>query len=240
MDDTRQVDLEELLGDGEPREAVAEPSIAANRTDVEEPGPSPEEPQHAELADQPTVPRRALEDERRKRQEYERRIAELEARIKPQAEPQPPPHIFDDPDAWQHNLMQQQQRALFETRAELTREVAMAKHEDYEEAEAVFAEAAKAYPQLAHEMVQSPNPARYVYEMGKRIKLQTEIGNDPVAYERKLREKWEAELAAQSDQAVSQPTVKAPKSLASVPSAPSKRDDKGRYAPVSLSEILDD
>lgn len=256
MTQDETANLESLL-DGAP----LEPPSTEPKGETE-PGTPPEDPsadgeQPVEERQSRTVPLPALEDERRKRKEAEsdrealrKRLDELEARIngsgqKPaensQGSRQALPDPYDDPVGYARAIENRNQYAIFETRLHLTRDSMLTSVEDYEEIESVFADAAEKYPRLAYELSRSPNPARYAYETGRKIKLMNEIDSDPAAYEAKLREKILAEAGGEHQYTQKSPSARAPTSLSSVASAPPRpRDDKGRYAPQSLSEILDD
>jgi hypothetical protein len=75
--------------------------------------------------------------------------------------------------------------------------------------------------------------------MGRQLAFLRDVGTDPEAYEKRLREKWMAEQQPQvSPQAQAAPAVKAPKSLASTTSA-QPRLPNGQFAErADLSDIL--
>jgi hypothetical protein len=211
--------------------------------------------------DGPPVPRKALTDERRKRQDLERQLAELTKQrtappVQQQAQPQhqaPPPQaeIPERPDPWidpqgamdwDRAMMQQQiQTQVFETRTVLSREMMMSAKPDFQEVEAVFIEAARRAPHLVQALTAHPMPAKYAYETGLKIKAWNEIGDDPAAYKQRVREELEAERSGQQQTAPSQPQTprgSTPKSLAATPSA-QPRDQHGRFqGPASLESIL--
>jgi hypothetical protein len=223
---------------------------AVEAKDVE-PEPPSEEPaeqsDEVETAPQPesrNVPLKALEDERRKRQELEKRLQELEQRAQPrqqsqpQQQPQPQfPDPLDDPQGYARYMQQELQRSQFETRAMVSQEMMRAQHKDYDEVEAIFVEAARSNPMLLQEMISHPVPGKYAYEQGRKIKLMQEI-SDPDAYRARLREEILAELNGTQAQ---QPVAPAPKSLAGATSAPVKQSSrKSQYdGPADLSELLD-
>lgn len=184
------------------------------------------------------VPLKAVEDERRKRQELEKRIAEFEARFaqKPQEQVAPPDWDLDPRSAAAH-LAAEMQRRTFTMAVEMSERVLKQQHPDYEEVRNVFAEAAKADPRLAMELVNHPFPAEFAYQQGKRLRMLQEIGDDPESYKARLREELLAELRSQGAPAPAQPQVSrhsapVPKSLARAPSATQPiRDQRGRFAP---------
>lgn len=232
----------------EPVETEAEPSETGDKPDAGSPPASAESDDNS-----PLVPRKALIEERRKRQEFEKKIAEFESRLaelsKPQPppqqqrQPQPPPDPWTDPQGAIEYERQQRAMELYETRVILSEEM-MSQKPDYTEAKRVFIEAANADPSLAQKLVRHPMPAKFVYEEGKRLAALREIGPDPAAYRETLKaqllEELRAEMGVQSSPVSQAPKAPAPKSLAGTTSA-QPRDPKGRYAPsgpASLEELL--
>lgn len=232
--------------------------------------------------------RAAVQDERRKRREYEAKVAEYEKRVAEhertlaeerrqrqeweqnaralyerdqrwqeiQRQQQKPDPVLEPEAALQHLQQQYQQtlahelaqrdNAIFETLVEMSQEMMRAKHQDYDEVEAVFADEMERNPALRAALRNQAMPARFAYEYGKRIKLDREMGNDPDAYiQRKISEALAAHQAAmtqQPPQAPSVPTVPvasrpaSPQSLARVPSV-SPRAQPAFAGPPSLEEI---
>ena len=200
----------------------------------------------------PHVPRKALEDERRKRQDLERRLAELTSAATPQtSQPQnqqqqprqqrqvpPRPDPWTDPEgaaAYDQAMFQHQ---LFETRVITSVELMRTIKPDFDEVEKFFIEEAQRNPWLEQQLVIHPMPAKFAYEQGRRIKLMREIGDDPDAYERGLREKWEAELEGRQQAPPQARAPSAPKSLANTASQP--RAKNGQYAAKDGFASLDD
>lgn len=235
--------------------SAAEP--VAEKTDAQaqgekttDAGPPPGSDENDQSA---LVPRKALIEERRKRQDFEKKVAEFEARFAQLSHPQPvpqqpyqapqPPDPWTDPEGALAFERQQRELQLYETRVLLSEEM-MSQKPDYEDAKRVFIEAANADPNLAQQLVRHPLPAKFVYEQGKRLAAMREIGPDPAAYREQLRQQLRDELLTemqtqpQSFQS-STPRAPAPKSLAGNTSA-QPRDPKGRYAsgPASLEELL--
>lgn len=233
----------------EPVETRPEPEAQGDKQDAAPPAESDESDSS------PLIPRKALIDERRKRQDLEKKFAEYEAKLAELSKPQPPPQQqrqpLPPPDPWTDPQgaieYERQQRAmeLYETRVTLSEEIMSAKP-DYEDAKRAFIEAANADPSLAQKLVRHPTPAKFVYEQGKRLAALREIGPDPAAYREQLRQQLRDELMAemqaqQPSQQSLAPKAPAPKSLAGTTSSV-PRDPHGRYAPrngpASLDEIL--
>lgn len=228
-------------------ETAPEPESTGDKQDAAPPAESDESDSS------PLIPRKALIDERRKRQEIEKKFAEFEAKLAEQSKPQPQPQRQPEPrpDPWTDPVgfaeWQDRQYAIrdYETRVLLSEEL-YAEKPDYNDAKRAFIEAANADPSLAQKLVRHPVPAKFVYQEGKRLAALREIGPDPAAWReqerQRLRDELMAELQAQQpSQQFTAPKAPAPKSLAGTTSSV-PRDQHGRYAPrngpASLDEIL--
>jgi len=258
MTETTGNTLEALIdGNSKPEATVSQPETQQEPAKTGDKPEAPEPPADAAQPqdDGPRVPLKALEDERRKRQEFEKQFAELQRQMQalqqpkpqvpqPQAQPDLPPDPWTDPEgaiAW-HN--RQQQRAIYETRVVMSEEL-MSQKPDYAEMKQEFFEAITADPSLAHKLVAHPMPAKFVYEVGKKHRAEKRIGNDPDAFEANLREQIRQELMAELGTQPSQaqaPRAPAPKSLAGATSTQPRDPKSGRYAPsngpVSLEDII--
>lgn len=181
------------------------------------------------------VPREALQDERRKRQEVEKRLREIEARMQQAQQPQEQPNWYADPEAAARQMHQMIERSNFETKVALSEAILMERHEDYAQMRDLFADVAQQDPHLAAQLIRSPNPAKFAYDMGKKLALQREIGDNPDSY----RQKIEAEIlkkygiepsgGAPAQAQPRKPAAPVPRSLALEPSAPA-RAPNGRFA----------
>lgn len=224
---------------GETQETLAPPAGSAIK----------EEPREAQR-----IPVKALEDERRKRQDLERQLQEMQKRIAgpprqdPQAPPPQQPDWFVEPErAAQHMMAQMEERRLND-RANMSERIAVRTHgaELVEEAKRAAIEAGVG----RYFFVNSADPYDDLITWHRKQKFVSEIGDDPEAYKQRLREELMAELGQGNPQpppsAVpppapgARPKAPVPKSLAAQPSA-QPRDDRGRWSqgPVSLSQILD-
>lgn len=258
-----RVDLDSIL-DGEaaqPRQSEPTASVPEVRTEpaVAEPKgvkadavPPPATP---EANEPPHVPRKALEDERRKRQELEKQIEQLTKSAQQFQQPQqqpvqqvhqqqaqfpPRPDPHEDPYGameWDRAVTNYH---MFETRVNLSQEFMRSQKSDYDQFERVFAEAASRDPGLVADLQRHPMPAKFAYEMGKQIAFIREVGTDPEAYKARLRQELQAELqqGQAAPQVIEAQAIKAPKSLASTPSA-QPRLPNGQYTGrAELSDIL--
>lgn len=243
--DTEDSSLDSIL-DTQPAPREQAPEATVETTGDKEPASAPPAAAPATPDDGPLVPRRALEDERRKRQDYEKRLAELEQRIlasqQPPRQEQPTQQAdwWADPESAAAMMQQETRYAIFETRLSLGEEL-MAAKPDYETAKAAFIEAAQADMSLAQKMVKSSNPAKFVYEQGRKISAMKEIGDDPVSYRAKIEAEVRASMGQQPASFQQTPKAPAPKSLAGTTST-AARDPQGRFAsssgPASLEDIL--
>lgn len=259
MSEDKLTDLDDILS-GEPAPATPEqtaqpdqeppqrPAVADTGDKHEEPAP----PADPVANEGPHVPRKALEDERRKRQDLERRLEELtRAAQQPQQQPQHQPpqqqRLPQRPDPWtdpegaaQYDRMMFQHQ-LFETRVVTSKEMMRMMKSDFDEVEKVFIEAASNDPYLEQQLVNHPMPARFAYEQGRKIMLMREIGDDPEAYKQRVREELLAEMAGNQPQQPAPAAPAAPKSLANAASK-QPRLKNGQFAAgdgiASLDDIL--
>lgn len=209
------------------------------REDVPGPSPVPSEPQldHA-----------ALLGERRRRQEAEARIAELEASFRqPQAtaqQQQAIPDMFEEPDAYTAWVKEEAKReaiaevqaiakqTTFEARLEVSEMLAREKHADFEEKLSVFADLVQQNPALRGELMRAQNPAEYAYTTAKNYAEVKELGTlDMVA----LKEKLRAEILA--EETAKLPRASAPTKLVNERNVGS-RAGPSWSGPKPLSELL--
>jgi len=125
-----------------------------------------------------TVPINALLAERRKRQELEQRIAEIEKQNIPQQEA---PDPVKDPDGYKLFITQQVESDAITNRINDSRTKMISEHVDYEDKEIVYNVLRAKDPSLHEQLVKHPDPARFAYETA-------------VKYESEQRAKIEAEI----------------------------------------------
>lgn len=160
------------------------------------------------------VPLSALLDEREKRQKYERELEELRQwQRQQQAQRQPKPDFFDNPEAALSQVQQATQQQIIASKLQQSKFFAEREYgaDMVKEAYAYFDQ----NPQESHALLNEPSPFHAAVEHYKRQKAVQEIGADPEAYKAKLRAELEAELAQKAPQKPAAP----PRSLASAPSA---------------------
>lgn len=232
---------------GKPQEAAKE---GAKQDDDNDP-PNP-------LDGEPIVPRRAFEDERRKRQDWKEKASRAEGELaalkrqleerqqQPKAEPPPlftpPPVPFQqNPEAWVANYVQNSQRERLNDRLNMTEEALRDKIGDDKVDSYIndFKQAAQGDPTLYDKMYAQPNPYRWMAKEVERLRTLNEVGDDPAAFRARIaaeeRAKWEAE----TKQAAPQPSPAA----GLQPSLATARSVAGRSAPTwtgepSLEDVL--
>ena len=280
-------DLDRLLDDidtqpvpeapQEPTDTVVEDSeVKAEGQDDDQAGDKPNEPETPPVEgqepskDTPHVPRAALEDERRKRQESERAMKQLQQQmaavtqaqlLQAQQAKQPQqqvevPDMFEDPAGYQayqdqrfnqgfRAIQRQFEDKLFETKSSLDLAYVRSQKPDYDDVESVFLEAANAQMQqgdtsLRDQMLMSPTPAQFAYDQGKRIKLMQDMGSDPEAYITKQVEERLAQAGATAPNGTQPNAAPPPKSLAGTASA-QPRNSNGQWGgPAKLEQLLED
>ena len=235
--------------DAKPEGSEASPAAAAPKPDDDD-----AEPPEAREGE-PVVPRRALEDERHKRQNYVAQAAKFEAerdmlakqleelkrapapQAQPQAQPQYQPiNPAENPQAYH----QQVQQTLLNERLNMS-EMMLRKElgaEKVEAAVAEFKQHAQADPRLYTQLYQQPDPYGWMASEVDRLRLIREVTTDPAGYEAKLRAKWEAEGGTpQAPAPRVSPVAGLAPSLANVRSA-LPRSSPAYTGPQSLDDIL--
>jgi len=189
--------------DIEPEEAGTvekEPGTAAEATTAE----ATTEKEHVPLA--------ALKAEREKRQEREKRIAELEAALektRPQAQKAPPeadqaPELtfWEDPDAFIASRVSKSEREL-QHRFLVAREDDMReKHKDYDEVIEKVKEYGQSNPAGLQQILSAPDPAKAGYQFGKKL-IELKQMEDPDAYRARIEAEVRAKIAQEAEEEAS-------------------------------------
>lgn len=113
--------------------------------------------------------KKAVIDERRKRQALEAELAALKESIPKRDVIDARLDVLEDPDAFSEAISSKIEQVAIRTRIDLSREMMIDKHQDYEEKEQIFIEMAKDRPELQSEALKSSNPAKFVYEEAKKF-----------------------------------------------------------------------
>lgn len=225
-------DLDNFLEDGieaEPEqqtEVVAEVEADEPETVETEEAPTASIEETKEPAPE-TVPLSALMGIKSENKELK---AQLEA-LKAQAQPKEEIDIFDNPDGFKNEVLTTAQQMALNAKFEMSEMLVRDKHDDYDQKAEQFEQMVKADPSLYYQMIQSPNPAKYVYDHVSKVEKMSQFENID-AYESAMREKIRAEIMAEFE---TKPANKVPPSMVDVrsTSAPKASDMS-----VSLDDIL--
>lgn len=228
-----QTSVDELFDAEVEVEAQAEPEAEA--TGEPEPPATVEQTESAPPADKESSAfKTAYLDEKRKRQELEQRLADLE-------KPQPKaPDPIEDPEgfaAFQDNKMAE---SAYKLKADISRALMMELKDDYEELEAVFMEMAERDKTLVASIRESDNPAKFAYETAKEHREIQKL-RDPAYLEKLIDEKATAKAEEIAKQMLAGMTGK--KSALGVPNlakAPAAGPNMAEAEPVpDLDAIMD-
>jgi hypothetical protein len=200
--------------------------------------PKGEEAAPPAAEEQHSIPPKALQEERRKRQGLEQQLAELTARLQ---QPQtPPPSIWEDEQGWQQHfggqvVSEAVNAATLNARLDMSEMMVRQSHEDFEDKKAQFLEMMKETPGLQQKAIADPHPWNFAYNYVTNHQRMQELSATNVSeLEAKLREQIKAELAAEQKPAAPSPEV--PDTLADAQSA---RGGGGQPLHVpTLDEIL--
>lgn len=180
---------EAVTGEVETEQAAAETAAAepAEAADDVTPASESKEPEPEE-----SWTKKAVLDERRKRQELQ---AQLDALQQQQTQPQQPekPDWYDDPDKAAQAQAQTFEQRLTQQKFELTQDMMKSAHPDYDEMESRFVDLARENPQLIVQMQQSANPARFAYDTAKKAEQLDQLNNVD-EYKAKLEAQLRTEL----------------------------------------------
>lgn len=244
--------LEDILNDETVAEPIAEPVVEQQEEAPPQPVERPrdehgrfapkgeeESASPAPVEEKPPLEHPALIGERRRRQEAEQRLAELEARLNQQPAPAPV-DIWEDTQGWQSQFRDQilseaEQRALarFEERnIARSATAARSKYQDYDDVVGVFGDLTRANPLLERQLRDAENPGEFAYTTAKtHLELQQHGGD--------ISALVAARVQAELSKAVPKPTdpqVNIPESLAGQQSARSTTVPAAGV--LSLDDIL--
>lgn len=159
-----------------------------------------EEAPPASASEPENVPVKALQDERRKRQELEQRFADLQQQVEQKtAAPQPPPDIFEDPEGRLGVERQQTAQELYQQRFFMSQKLAELQHGKEAVVEAVnwAAEKVKQDPQFNMAALSQMDPVGFAIEQHRREQMASISPDDFAAFNawRELQAKQPAEPA---------------------------------------------
>lgn len=232
---------EEAVADAPETDKVAEPNDDGEKADIkaDEPAsPDVETPPEPEVK---TVPLESVIAERRKRQELEARIAQMER----QREETPAPDPIDDPEGYVSHQDQKRQAERLQDRIAMSEQLVRTQvgEEEYIKAETAFADEVQRNPALAVELRNHPNPAKFAYDTGKAALDRQEIGDPREFAAKQVKEalaKQEASIADTVAKQVQEQLEKfMPKSLADNASAETRSTQTPAFeGPTPLGSIL--
>lgn len=242
--------LGDILARSTPAPAPVEtPATTGDSQPAIPPADGQDGPPPSEKVEPPTVPRAALESERAKRQDLERRLQESERRSPPPEPDDDAPDPLVDPKGYSKHIEYKANVARFEDRFALTTDLYVEKvgQDVFEAAEKAVMDRARRDPafaqQIGQEIANARNPAKVVFERGKALQEEAPDPQDMSVEDRiveKLLSKLSAQGGAPAQAATQQPAIKKPaipESLADVRSArPGSEPSWG--GPKPLSEIL--
>jgi len=238
-----------------PAAAPPEAPPAADKATEAKPPPDDAEPPEA-LDGEPVIPRRAYEDERRKRQDWKEKaaraegeLAELRRQMEEAKRPQPaPPQQMPamppiDPSQDPQGFVQRVQSVMLNERLNnsemfLREKIGPEKTEEYV---AEFKQAAERDPTLYGKLYSQANPYGWLQKEVERMRVLRDVGDDPNSYRERLiaeeRAKWEAERATPVPQQMPvSPAAGQPRSLATARSV-APRSAPQWSGPTPLNEI---
>lgn len=209
MHDEAMQSLDEVLSGAEPKApaaAVEPPGDKPTETtlkpddkplDVTKPDDKAPPPDAKKVEAEPKEDwtKAAVLDERRKRQELERKLAELEGKKAPAADQPKRPDLFEDPEGALNGVKTEIRMELFAARIEQSQELMRSLHTDYDELETEFYDLAKDNPILLKGIAEAKNPAKYAYDMAQKARQFTAI-SDTDKYRAEIEAKHLADIEA--------------------------------------------
>lgn len=217
-------------GETQQTDAAAGESQAAAPEAGNDASPASEQEKH--------VPLSALEAERKGRQDWKEKAIRFEEELKHLRAQQ------SQPQAQQPSQQQPMtpELALLNERFNVSELLAREKYADLDEKMEVFQKAASENPALGAELAKQKHPYEWMYKHATKLQALAEIGDDPTAYEQKLRDKIMAEIQASQPAEPQQPATQPaapvlPKTLATTRSA-GPRSAPTWTGPTSLNDIL--
>ena len=195
---------DEKVDSPEPEQVTEpEPTSTEESTEGEKPIEKSEQPKVEKSEEDDFTPREkaflaAKKDEIRKRQDREKELEELKAKLA-ESEKKPLPDIFEDQEGYTQAMRTELQLELTKAKLDMGREMMKSFRDDYEEVEAMVLEEVKSNPVLKAELQKSPNIAKAVYEYGKKLQEFNQVkGFDAEAERARIREEERAKLLSET------------------------------------------
>jgi hypothetical protein len=163
-----------------------------------------------------TVPKAALLDERKKRQEYERKVKELEEKYSQQnnqsstqnKQEEKVPDFYENPDERFAFEQKKLEEKLLTERIRMSAALVSAEKPDYIEMTDAFKEAVASNPQLEFALYNSANPALFAYNEGKKYLQIRDVLKDPVGYRAKIESEVREKLLKEIESEVREKLLK--------------------------------
>ena len=204
----------------EPEEQVQEEGVK------EEESTPPVESQESAAKDERFIPINALLDEREKRQRLEAELAQYKAQAQPAKEDITEDELFSNPAAVLKRVQQEAYQAARIDMINMSEAILFETKPDAQEKLDAFKEAIQQNSTLYQQMLHSPNPAGFAYNEGAKFLTVKSMPTDMASYEKELRAKIEAELAAKySQKPASKMPAYIPTTLSDVPNTKPGKDD---------------
>lgn len=225
-------------------EPVDEPEVVEEPVKVEPKAKAPT------TGDDVQVPLKALQEEREKRQQYERELKDYrEQQEKAKKEAPNLPDYFENPDEYNAAIerMVQERVSGLEARVNqqmssawlsMSERAAKARHTDFDSMLEAFSTEAQTNPVLAAQMMQAADPGEYVYQTGKKLQALSSTP-DLDTLKAQIREELRLEMLAEAKQGADAKSAKlasVPKSLSREQSAAGPRETE--WSPPSLEDAL--
>ena len=218
-------------------EQAEEPEGEPEEQETEEPEA---EPPAAEPEKEEPWTKKAVLDERRKRQEYEAKLKEYEAKLKELEGKKEAPDVFEDSEGYTKYIQQTMTQQMQNQQLNMSEFLARKEYPDLDEKVARFEQMAQENPQIAQEVFSSPSPYHALVDVVKKAEEFDQM-KDIDSYKSKLREELRAELLAEIEGTQAkvnkgrETAKKVPKSLAGQGSAGASTTD---VVDEALTDIL--
>lgn len=176
--------------------------------------------------DERFIPINALLDEREKRQRLEAELAQYKAKeAQPAKEDTTEEDLFSNPAEVLKRVQMEAYAAARRDMINMSEAILFETKPDAQEKIDAFKEAVQQNPTLYQQMLQHPNPAGFAYQEGSKFLSVKSMPQDMAAYEKELRAKIEAELAANYGQKGGKLPSSIPTTLSDVPNVKPEADE---------------
>ena len=179
----------------------------------------------APAKDERFIPINALLDEREKRQRLEAELAQYKAKAEPAKEDTTEDDLFSNPAEVLKRVQMEAYAAARRDMINMSEAILFESKPDAQEKIDAFKDAVQQNPTLYQQMLQHPNPAGFAYNEGAKFLTVKSMPQDMATYEKELRAKIEAELAAKYSQKGGKLPSSIPTTLSDVPNVKPEADE---------------